>query len=97
MFWIESNREADVAKRKTVQRIENTYQNRIRSCRLRAEIVHQSDLSRRTGISRSTLNALENNKLFLSSTYALLISETLGCKLDDLFEKKQRANESDIN
>jgi transcriptional regulator with XRE-family HTH domain len=55
---------------------------------LRALIARQGDLATRTGISRSTMNALENNRLFLSSPYALRIAEILGCRLDDLYEKR---------
>jgi DNA-binding XRE family transcriptional regulator len=47
----------------------------------------QETLAQRTGISRSTISALENNKLFLSAPYALLIAETLGCALGDLYEE----------
>ena len=48
----------------------------------------QEDLSKLTGINRAAISGLENNRLFLSSPYALLISEALGCRLDDLFEKR---------
>ena len=41
-----------------------------------------------TGISRSTISALENNRLFLSSHYALLIAEALKCSLNDLYEER---------
>jgi DNA-binding XRE family transcriptional regulator len=47
----------------------------------------QEDLAKLTGISRSTINALENNRLFLSSPYALLIAEALGCGIGELYEK----------
>jgi transcriptional regulator with XRE-family HTH domain len=49
-------------------------------------IAKQEVLARRTGIPRSTISALENNRLFLSAPYALLIREELGCTLDDLYE-----------
>ena len=42
----------------------------------------------KTGIGRTTISALESNRLFLSSTYALVIAEALHCKLGDLFEKR---------
>jgi DNA-binding XRE family transcriptional regulator len=63
------------------------YRNRVKECRLRAMVGKQEELSRLTGINRSTISALENNRLFLSSHYALLIAEALKCKLDDLFER----------
>lgn len=78
-------------KRKQLERINRLYKNRVRECRLRAMLSKQEDLSRLTGISRSVISALENNRLFLSSPYALTIAEALGCKLDDLFEKRQAA------
>ena len=83
-----------MTRRKTMQRIEENYQNRIRACRTHAKIDQQSQLAAKTGINRSTLNALENNRLFLSSHYALVISEALGCTLNDLFERKAVGNES---
>lgn len=63
------------------------YRARVRECRLRAMVPKQGDLARMTGINRNIISALENGRLFLSSTYALLIAEALGCSLDDLFEK----------
>jgi DNA-binding XRE family transcriptional regulator len=75
-------------KRNLMLRVAQQYRNCVRECRLRAMVAKQEDLARMTGISRSTINALENNRLFLSSHYALLIAEALGCSLDDLFEKR---------
>ena len=79
-----------MATRKNLSRITKQYRNRVRSCRMRAEVATQADLAGMTGLSRSTINALEKNRLFLSSHYALLIAAALNCKLDDLFEKRQR-------
>jgi DNA-binding XRE family transcriptional regulator len=76
-------------KRKQLERIARLYRNRVRECRLKAMLPKQEDLVKLTGISRSVISALENNRLFLSSPYALTIAEALGCKLDDLFEKRQ--------
>jgi transcriptional regulator with XRE-family HTH domain len=53
----------------------------------------QVKLSKMTGIDKNIVNALENNRMFLSSSHALLISDALGCKLDDLFEKHKLKNE----
>ena len=72
---------------KLFQKVARRYRNRVRECRLRAMIARQEELSRRTGISRTILSALENNHLFLSAQYALLITEALGCSLDDLYER----------
>lgn len=76
-----------MSKQKLLVKVAEQYHNRVRACRLRAMVAKQEDLARMTGISRSTINALENNRLFLSSSYALLIAEALGCRLDDLYEK----------
>jgi DNA-binding XRE family transcriptional regulator len=77
-----------MSKRKLLVRVAKQYHNRVRECRLRAMVAKQEDLAKITGISRSTINALENNRLFLSSAYALLIAEALGCRLDDLYGKR---------
>ena len=74
-------------KSKLFTKIARRYRNRVRECRLLAMIARQEELSRRTGISRTILSALENNHLFLSAPYALLITEVLGCRLDDLYER----------
>ena len=79
------------SKRKLLLKIASRYRNRVRQCRFQAMVATQEDLSRLTGINRSTISALENNRLFLSSQYALLIAEALGCKLDNLFEKRDVA------
>jgi DNA-binding XRE family transcriptional regulator len=50
-------------------------------------IATQEELARLTGIDRTTISAIENNRLFLSSPYALIFKEVLGCSLDDLFER----------
>jgi len=73
---------------KILMKVKKQYVNRVRECRLLAMIPKQEDLSKLTGISRGIINALENNRLFLSSYYALLISEVLGCRLEELYERK---------
>ena len=91
-------------KSRLFAKITRRYTNRVRECRLRAMIARQEELSRRTGINRTILSALENNHLFLSAQYALLIAEALSCSLDDLYErtdgkasltKKQRSDDDD--
>ena len=62
------------------------YCNRLRQCRLRGLIISEAELARRTGIERTTISALENNRRFLSIEQALLIREVLGCSLDDLYQ-----------
>ncbi|MDX9857594.1 MAG: helix-turn-helix transcriptional regulator [candidate division Zixibacteria bacterium] len=66
--------------------VKRRYRNRVLQCRLSAKVAKQKDLSRMTGIPCTTISAIESNKLFLSTPYALLIAEALDCKLDDLFE-----------
>jgi len=73
--------------RKLVSKVHSQYRNRVQHCRLHAGIAKQETLARRTGIPRTTLSALETNRLFLSSSYALLIRDELGCSLDDLYER----------
>ena len=75
-------------KKRLMKQVSSQYENRVCECRLRAMIAKQGDLARKTGISRSTINALEKNRIFLSSSYALLISEAIGCSLDDLYRRR---------
>jgi DNA-binding XRE family transcriptional regulator len=77
-----------MTKRGLLVRVAKRYRNRVRECRLRAMVAKQEDLARMTGISRSTISALENNRLFLSSPYALLIAEALRYRLDDLYDRQ---------
>ena len=65
--------------------IRSRYRNRVRECRLRGLIISEAELGRRTGIERTALSALENNRRFLCIEHALLIREVLGCSLDDLY------------
>ncbi len=63
------------------------YRNRLRECRLRGLIISEAELARRTGIQRTSVSALENNRRFLCIEHALLIREVLGCSLDDLYDR----------
>src|SRR3989304_6089412 len=65
--------------------IRSRYLNRVRECRLRGLIISEAELSRRTGIERTALSALENNRRFLFIEHALLMKDVLGCSLDDLY------------
>jgi DNA-binding XRE family transcriptional regulator len=76
--------------RKILHKVNHQYRNRLRECRLKALVAKQEDLAKMTGISRSTISALENNRLFLSSQYALHIAEVLHCTLDNLYERKDQ-------
>lgn len=77
-----------IRRRKTARsEVRTRYRNRVRECRLRGLIVSEAELARRAGIERTTVSALENNNRFLSIEHALLISEVIGCTLDQLYEK----------
>lgn len=76
--------------------IEARYRNDVLRCRMRAEIPKQRDLAHMTGISRTTLSAIERNRIFLSAHHALLIRDALGCTLDDLYTRRRRPG-SDSN
>ena len=68
--------------------IKRSYLNAVLQKRLQAGIAKQKDLAERTGIRPSILCDIESNRIFLSSVYALRIAEILGCKVDDLYEKR---------
>lgn len=73
--------------KRILAQVKKTFRNRLRKCRLKALIATQEELAKLTGIDRTTISAIENNHLFLSSSHALIFKEALGCSLDDLFEK----------
>ena len=77
--------------RRIMKQISKKYRNRVRECRLKYLVARQEDLAKKTGISRTTISALENNRLFLSSHYALIIAEALGCSLDELFQNLEES------
>ena len=76
-----------ITEERILTQAKRKYRNRLRKCRLLAMIATQEELSRLTGIDRTTISAIENQRLFLSTPYALIFKETLGCSLDDLFEQ----------
>ena len=45
----------------------------------------QKDLSIKLGVSRQTINSIENNKYFPSLELGLKLSKIFECKVDDLF------------
>ena len=45
----------------------------------------QGDLSIKLGVSRQTINSIENNKYFPSLELGLKLSKIFECKVDDLF------------
>ena len=46
----------------------------------------QQDLSESAGVSRKSINAIENGIYVPSTVLALKISKTLKCKVEDLFK-----------
>lgn len=46
----------------------------------------QLELSKSAGVSRRSISAIENGIYTPSTILALKISETLGCKVEDLFQ-----------
>lgn len=63
------------------------YRNKVRELRLKALIPSQAELARRSGICRTTICALENNRTALSIQYAFRLKKILGCSLDELYEE----------
>ena len=45
----------------------------------------QEDLSNKLGVSRQTINSIENNKYFPSLELGLKLSQIFECTVDDLF------------
>lgn len=58
--------------------------NNIRLYRVKFDLT-QDDLSKRLGVSRQTINAIENNKYFPSLELGLKLAEIFECKVEDLF------------
>lgn len=75
-------------QKRLLDKVAHRYRNRVRECRLKAMIAKQEQLATMSGISRTIISALENDRLFLSSAYALILAEVLGCTLDDLYERR---------
>jgi len=63
------------------------YRNKVRELRLKALIPSQAELARRSGICRTRICALENNRTPLSIRYAFRLKKVLRCSLDDLYEE----------
>ena len=58
--------------------------NNIRMYRGKFNIT-QEDLSKKLGVSRQTINSIENNKYFPSLELGLKLSQIFECTVDDLF------------
>jgi len=62
----------------------NTLLSQVRELRQRAGL-QQQELAARAGISRQSLSALEAGTAVPSTTVALALARTLGCRVEDLF------------
>lgn len=58
--------------------------NQIRDLR-REQGLSQEELARRCGVSRQTINAIENNKYDPTLALAFHLAKTLGTTVDELF------------
>ncbi|MEN9738103.1 MAG: hypothetical protein RLZZ318_136 [Bacteroidota bacterium] len=58
--------------------------NEIRVFRAKQKIT-QDELALQLGVSRQTINAIENNKYFPSLELALKIAKIFKCSVDELF------------
>ena len=59
-------------------------ENRIRELR-KAAGVSQEELAKRCGVTRQTINAIENNKYDPTLALAFHLAKTLGTTVDELF------------
>jgi DNA-binding XRE family transcriptional regulator len=68
--------------------VKRNHVNNVQILRLKAGYRTQKEFSEVTNISPTILNAIESNRKFLSSVYAIRIAEVLGCTIDELFSRK---------
>ena len=67
-----------------------TIRNHIRAMRFAAGEMTQQDLASRVGVSRQTLNAIEQGKYAPSLEVAFRIARVLGVRLEEAFEFVER-------
>ena len=65
--------------------------NRIRELR-RAQELSQEALAKRGGVSRQTINAIENDKYDPTLSLAFHLARQLGCTVDELFSPLPEGN-----
>jgi len=75
---------------KLTNETKRNYINKVLELRLAAGYKHQKDFAADVGIAPSIICDIESNRRFLSSVYALRIADVLGCRMDDLFQRKTR-------
>ncbi|PLR70784.1 helix-turn-helix transcriptional regulator [Bacillus sp. UMB0728] len=67
-------------------------ENQIKDAR-KSSGLSQEELAKACGVSRQTINAIENNKYDPSLTLAFQLAESLGMTVDQLFHFRSRGNE----
>ena len=64
--------------------------NNIRRLRFEASEMTQGELAERVGVTRQTINAIEQGKYSPSLEVAFRIARELGCPLDQVFGYEER-------
>jgi len=59
--------------------------NSLKEERTRLELT-QAELADRVGVSRKTINTVENGVFVPSTTLALKLARALGCRVEDIFQ-----------
>ncbi|MGD6855070.1 helix-turn-helix transcriptional regulator [Bacillus infantis] len=67
-------------------------ENQIKEVR-KSSGLSQEELAKACGVSRQTINAIENNKYDPSLALAFQLAESLGMTVDQLFQFRSRGNE----
>jgi putative transcriptional regulator len=67
--------------------------NRIRALRFARDEMTQADLAGRIGVTRQTLNAIEQGKYSPSLEVAFRVARVLGVPLDDVFQYPETSEE----
>ncbi|MBV9929988.1 MAG: helix-turn-helix transcriptional regulator [Alphaproteobacteria bacterium] len=62
--------------------------NRLRELRLERDLT-QAALAELVGVSRKTINTVENGVFVPSTTLALKLARALGCRVEDIFTLEQ--------
>ena len=59
--------------------------NSLKDERTRLDLT-QAELAERVGVSRKTINTVENGVFVPSTTLALKLARALGCRVEDIFQ-----------
>jgi putative transcriptional regulator len=60
-------------------------ENKLKEKRFNHSRISQDELAKRVGVSRQTINAIENGKFNPSVKLALQIAEVFNCKVEEIF------------